>query len=80
MGYFPWFCLAVAKVERGTDPPRPAVTTPVTIYHALPYGLRDPLRRPVTAAVVPEITLTWDAGVADAVTRRLLLPPYPPEH
>ncbi|MBL0178506.1 MAG: hypothetical protein IPP98_05175 [Gemmatimonadetes bacterium] len=38
------------------------------------------LRRPVTAAVVPEITLTWDAGVADAVARRLLFPPYPPEH
>jgi hypothetical protein len=37
------------------------------------------LRRPATAAVVPEITFTWDAGVADLVTRRLLLPPFPPE-
>lgn len=29
------------------DPPRPHVDQPVTIYHALPYGLRDPLRRRV---------------------------------
>lgn len=29
------------------DPPRPHVDQPVTVYHALPYGLRDPLRRPV---------------------------------
>ncbi len=31
-----------------TAPPRPPVATPVTVYHALPYGLRDPLGRPVT--------------------------------
>jgi N-acetylglucosamine malate deacetylase 1 len=29
-----------------TDPPRPTVNQPVTIYHAQPYGLRDPLNRP----------------------------------
>lgn len=28
------------------DPPRPPVDQPVTVYHALPYGLRDPLGRP----------------------------------
>jgi LmbE family N-acetylglucosaminyl deacetylase len=28
-----------------TDPPRSPVAHPVTIYHAMPYGLRDPLRR-----------------------------------
>jgi LmbE family N-acetylglucosaminyl deacetylase len=30
-----------------TNPSRPSVSEPVTIYHAMPYGLRDPLRRPV---------------------------------
>ena len=28
-----------------TDPARPAIGVPVTIYHAMPYGLRDPLRQ-----------------------------------
>jgi LmbE family N-acetylglucosaminyl deacetylase len=30
-----------------TTPPRPPVAGEVAVYHALPYGLRDPLRRPV---------------------------------
>lgn len=30
-----------------TDPPRPAVARKTTLYHAQPYGHRDPLRRPV---------------------------------
>jgi LmbE family N-acetylglucosaminyl deacetylase len=29
------------------NPPQPAVDQPVTVYHALPHGLRDPLKRPV---------------------------------
>ncbi len=37
------------------------------------------LRRPMTLAVIPEITFTWDAGVADFPTRRLLFPLFPPE-
>lgn len=32
-----------------TDPPRPPAGDPVTVYHALPYGLHDPLRRRVRA-------------------------------
>jgi N-acetylglucosamine malate deacetylase 1 len=32
-----------------TDPPQPAVSTGVTIYHAMPHGLRDPLRQKVRA-------------------------------
>ena len=28
-----------------TRPPSPTVDQPVTVYHALPYGLRDPLRK-----------------------------------
>lgn len=30
-----------------TTPARPAVTSDVTVYHCLPHGLCDPLRRPV---------------------------------
>ena len=37
------------------DPPRAAVNEPVTVYHALPYGLRDPLRRPVTPGLYVDI-------------------------
>jgi len=29
------------------EPPQPITAQPATIYHALPYGLRDPLRRRV---------------------------------
>ena len=31
------------------DPPRPPITQDVTLYHALPWGLRDSLRRVVRA-------------------------------
>lgn len=58
----------------------PAALARVAGFGAAPRGAPLLLRRPVTAAVVPQITLTWDAGVADAVARRLLFPPYPPEH
>jgi|CXWL01.1.fsa_nt_gi hypothetical protein len=58
----------------------PAAVARLASFPAGRRGAPLLLRRPVTAAVVPEITLTWDAGVADAVTRRLLLPPFPPEH
>lgn len=37
-------------------PQRPAVPQPVTVYHALPYGLRDPLRRPVVPDFYVDIT------------------------
>ncbi len=43
-----------------TDPPRAAVTQPVTIYHAQPHGNRDPLGRPVVPSHVVDI-----AGVLD---------------
>ena len=58
----------------------PAAVARLANFPAGARGAPLLLRRPVTAAVVPEITLTWDAGVADAVARRLLFPPYPPEH
>jgi LmbE family N-acetylglucosaminyl deacetylase len=37
------------------DPPTAPVDEPVTVYHALPYGLRDPLRRPVTPGLYVDI-------------------------
>ncbi len=39
-----------------TIPEREPVTQPVTIYHALPYGLRDPLRKRVRAGQYVDIT------------------------
>lgn len=45
------------------DPARPPTTQPVALYHAMPYGLRDPLRRPVTPDFFVDIT-----GVIDAKT------------
>ena len=39
-----------------TDPPRPTIDAPVTVYHALPYGLRDPLRRRMVPGMYVDIT------------------------
>jgi N-acetylglucosamine malate deacetylase 1 len=43
-----------------TDPPTPTTDQPVTVYHALPYGLRDPLRRRVRPGMYVDITETVD--------------------
>jgi len=48
------------------EPPRPAVEGTVTVYHALPYGLLDPLRRPVEAEFYVDV-----AGVL--ATKRAML-------
>lgn len=40
---------------------------------------RPLLWRPATLAVIPEITFTWDDGVADRILRRLLVPAMPME-
>jgi LmbE family N-acetylglucosaminyl deacetylase len=39
-----------------TDPPRPAVFEPVTVYHAQPYSHRDPLGKVVEPTVVVDTT------------------------
>jgi len=39
-----------------TDPPRPAISTPVTVYHAQPYSHRDPLGKPVEPVLVVDTT------------------------
>ncbi len=44
-----------------TDPARPITSQPVALYHAMPYGLRDPLRRPVAADFYVDITQQIDA-------------------
>ena len=36
-------------------PPTPITDQPVTIYHALPYGLRDPLRQPIRPGLFVDI-------------------------
>jgi LmbE family N-acetylglucosaminyl deacetylase len=36
-------------------PPTPITDQPVTVYHALPYGLHDPLRRPIRPGVFADI-------------------------
>jgi LmbE family N-acetylglucosaminyl deacetylase len=39
-----------------TDPPQPAYSSPVALYHAMPHGLRDALRRPVVPDIFVNIT------------------------
>lgn len=39
-----------------SDPPRPAIAKEVTLYHALPWGLRDPLRRIIVPGQYVDIT------------------------
>lgn len=39
-----------------TDPPQPTTQQPVAIYHAMPYGLHDPLRQPVEADFYVDVT------------------------
>jgi len=38
------------------NPPHPPVEQPVTVYHALPFGLLDPLKKPVTPDFYIDIT------------------------
>ena len=38
------------------DPPRPAIDSDVTLYHALPWGLRDSLRRVVKSGQFVNVT------------------------
>ena len=39
-----------------TDPPRPAISTSVTVYHAQPYSHRDPLGKPIEPVLVVDTT------------------------
>jgi LmbE family N-acetylglucosaminyl deacetylase len=53
-----------------TAPPRPAIQQPVTVYHALPYGLLDPLRSPVTPGLYVDIGDTIDMKKAMLAAHR----------
>jgi len=53
------FCRAMLNFP--TDPATPPIQGEVTIYHALPYGLMDPLRRPVTADLYVDIGSVLEA-------------------
>ncbi len=39
-----------------TDPPVPACNKPVAVYHALPHGLMDMMRRPVVPEFVVDVS------------------------
>lgn len=47
------FCRGIRNVT--TQPERPPVQKPVTLYHAMPFGLRDPLRRKVQADLYVDV-------------------------
>ena len=47
------FCRGMVNYR--SDPPVPAIADDVTIYHAMPHGLRDPLRRRVIAGQYVDI-------------------------
>lgn len=38
---------ARGMINYPSDPPRPTMTADITVYHAMPHGLRDPLRKMV---------------------------------
>jgi N-acetylglucosamine malate deacetylase 1 len=47
-----------------TDPPRPPVDTPVTVYHAQPHGNRDPLGQIVRPEIYVDTTGVMDEKLA----------------
>lgn len=53
-----------------TIPPRPPYAGDVTIYHAMPQGLRDPLRRRVIAGLYVDTTSVFDLKLAALAEHR----------
>jgi N-acetylglucosamine malate deacetylase 1 len=51
-----------------SDPPRPAVDTPVTVYHAQPHGNRDPLGRLIRPEIYVDTTAVLDEKL-DALSK-----------
>jgi len=47
------FCRGMCNAD--SAPPLPPITDDVTVYHALPYGLRDPLRRVIRPGLYVDI-------------------------
>jgi len=52
------FCRCIPSYP--TDPPVEATYQDVVVYHALPYGLRDALRRPIVPDFIVDITSVID--------------------
>ena len=44
-----------------TDPVMPTVENPVAVYHALPWGLKDPLRNPVRGDIYVDVASVLQA-------------------
>ncbi len=53
-----------------TDPPRSPRMDDVTVYHALPWGLRDPLRKPVEAELFVDVAPVMEAKRAALACHR----------
>jgi N-acetylglucosamine malate deacetylase 1 len=53
-----------------TNPPRPAVAQPVTIYHAQPHGNRDPLGQPVRPSLLVDVASMLDQKSAALACHR----------
>jgi len=56
------FCRAMRNFQ--TDPPRPPVRSDVALYHALPWGLSDQLRRPIQPDFFVDISAVLDRKLA----------------
>ena len=52
------FCRNMLNFE--TDPPSNPIQSEMALYHALPYGLQDQLRKPVKADLYVDVTSTMD--------------------
>lgn len=52
------------------QPPHPPVDGPVAIYHALPYGLRDPLGRSVSPGMYVDVTEVMESKRAALAMHR----------
>jgi LmbE family N-acetylglucosaminyl deacetylase len=50
-------------VNYETDPPQPTTSQPVALYHAMPYGLRDNIRRDVTPDFCVDISSVIDRKI-----------------
>jgi N-acetylglucosamine malate deacetylase 1 len=53
------FCRAMVNFP--TDPPVPTVATEMAVYHALPYGLKDQLRKPIVPDMYVDVSGTLAA-------------------
>ena len=53
------FCRNLRNYQ--TDPPSPAISSEMCLYHAMPYRLRDQLRNPIRPDFFVDVTAVMDA-------------------